>query len=185
MIMDVNMYEAIEKDLKTGIWTFDEYVKFLDEISGDSDVDLNMNLTNYGNTFVLTLTDDNENEDRIFYSMIEAENLNMDEFSGLCLYATVMAKYIYAKAIEAEKEEKEKCSLVKPGDKVVCVKTCQCFTQGKVYEVVDLFDDDDGDESCEDRAFCIIQDDDHDDRKICVSKEQVISNYWFMPLKEN
>lgn len=179
----MDIYEAIEKNIKTGVWTFDEYVKFLDEISGDSDVDLNMNLTNYGNTFVLTLTDDNENEDRIFYSTIEAENLNMDEFSGL--YATVVSKYIYTKIEEAEEEEKEKYSLVKPGDKVVCVKTCQCFTQGKVYEVVDLFDDDDGDESCEDRAFCIIQDDDHDDREICVSKEQVNAYYWFMPLKEN
>lgn len=179
----MDIYEAIEKNIKTGVWTFDEYVKFLDEISGDSDVGLNMNLTNYGNTFVLTLTDDNENENRIFYSTIEAENLTMDKFSGL--YATVVSKYIYTKIEEAEKEEKEKCSLVKPGDKVVCVKAHKCFTQGKVYEVVDLFDDDDDDENCRNGVFCIIRDDEFDDRKIYVSKEQVISNYWFMPLKEN
>lgn len=178
----MDMYEAIEKNIKTGVWTFGEYVKFLDEISGDSDVGLNMNLTNYGNTFVLTLTDENENEDRIFYSTIEAENLTMDEFSGL--YATVVSKYIYTKIEEAEEEEKEKCSLVKPGDKVVCVKAHACFTQGKIYEVEDLFDDDD-DENCGNGAFCIIRDDEFDDRKIYISKEQVISNYWFMPLKEN
>lgn len=76
-------------------------------------------------------------------------------------------------------------SMVKPGDKVVCVKAHECFTQGKIYEVEDLFDDDDGDESCGDRVFCIIQDDEFDDRKIYVSKEQVSPYYWFMPLKEN
>lgn len=63
----MDIYNAIKKDLKTGVWTFDEYVKFLDEISGDSDINLNINFTNYGNLHVLTLGDEDDNDDRIFY----------------------------------------------------------------------------------------------------------------------
>ena len=183
--MDMNMYNVIKKGLKTGIWTFDEYVKFLDEIPGDSDINLNINFTNYGNLHVLTLGDEDDNEDRIFYSMIEKENLTLSEFVGL--YIAAMTEYIYTKAIEAEEEEKEKCSLVKRGDKVVCVKAHECFTQGKVYEVVDLLDDDDddNDENYKSGVFCIVQDDEYDDRKIYISKEQANPNYWFMPLKED